>query len=103
MGKHHANTNEEQDALRVADPGTTNFNANRIKLNHPNPSNKNVNYIEGGNIHRAGINNKTGMTSKGKPISAGCLLIDRVRIDEFNSIFKDKSQINNIVGIIVLR
>ena len=98
MGKHKG----DDDALRVADVGTENFNDNRIQLDTPNPSNG-KGYIKDANIHKAGRGNYTGVDSKGKHVSAGCLLIDRNRIDEFNSLFNTPSQIKNIVGIIVLR
>lgn len=50
--------------LRMGDVGTKNFYKNKIELGCPNPSNGKVTYGEGLNIHKAGLNNYTGITKK---------------------------------------
>ena len=92
FGKH----NNSYDALRMHDFGNT---LSRINLGFENPAHKGRDYIEGANIHKAGIQNKTGMTTDNKPISAGCFLIDRNRWDSFISHFNRSSK----VGVVASR
>ena len=85
-GKH----NGSYDALRMHDFGN---NKSQIYLGYQNPQHPNRDYIEGANIHKAGIGNKTGMTKNGKAISAGCFLIDRNKWHEFIGYFNSKSRV----------
>ena len=68
-----------------------------------NPAYTKRTYAEGIDIHKAGLDNFTGMTQDGKPVSAGCLLIDINQWDEFIGHFKNKDQRDNKVGVIVSR
>ena len=77
--------------------------SSRIPLmNDHNPSN-NLTYATGINIHKAGLNDKTGLTTTGSPCSAGCQLITRGRWDEFINKFNYSKQRNqdrlNSVGL----
>lgn len=101
-GRYEAQTGLHKDsykALRVGDCGTHNFYNNKISLDSPNKKHPKQSYIKGGNIHKAGINNCTGMTKAGKAISQACLLIDRFHWDDFISLFEDKQTI----GILIKR
>jgi RHS repeat-associated protein len=91
-------------ALRMGDVGTADFGSNKIQLGKQNPAfSDGRTYAEGINIHKAGQNNKTGMTTTGSPISAGCSLIDRNKWDSFIAIFNTDAQKNNIVGVTISR
>lgn len=92
--------NGSYTALRVHDVGNT---QDRIELGGPNPFDPSRTYAEGINIHKAGLNNLTGLTSQGRPVSAGCFLIDRDRWDSFIRIFSSEKQKNNPVGISLSR
>lgn len=95
--------NNDYYALRVGDRGTENFYNNRIELGFENPSySDGRTYAEGINIHKAGLRNFTGITTAGNPISAGCLLIDRERWQEFISNFEGFES-NYTVGVGVSR
>ncbi len=87
-------------ALRVHDVGNT---QDRIELGEANPSDPSRTYAEGINIHKPGLNNLTGLTSKGQPCSAGCFLVDRDSWDSFIQIFSSEEQKNNPVGISLSR
>jgi hypothetical protein len=91
-GKH----NNKYDALRMHDFGNE---LSQIYLGFENPAHKGRYYIEGANIHKAGINNRTGMTTDNKPISAGCFLIDINKWESFMSHFNSSS----IVGVVASR
>ncbi len=102
LGKHR----DKYMALRMGDVGTSNFYNNYIELGKPNPSNENTTKAGGVNIHKAGINNKTGMffnkeTNKIEPISAGCMLIDVNQWNSFISNFDKKG--SSPVSIILSR
>ena len=88
-------------ALHVHNVGKT--NSENIDLGAPNPSNPNVTYASGIHIHKAGASNKTGMTTDGKPISAGCLLIDKDKWDSFIGIFNNTVQKTKTVAVSVSR
>lgn len=60
-------------------------------------------YAKGIDIHRAGIDNFTGLVNGKQPVSAGCLLIDINRWDEFIGLFNNKLQKNNTVSISLSR
>lgn len=91
-GKH----NNKYDALRMHDFGNE---LSQIYLGFENPAHKGRYYIEGANIHKAGNDNKTGMTTDNKPISAGCFLIDINEWESFMSHFNSSS----IVGVVASR
>jgi hypothetical protein len=97
VGMHHG----KYEALHVHDVGKT--GSESIDLGVPNPSNPSTTTATGIHIHKAGINNKTGLTSKGQPISAGCLLIDYNKWNSFISIFNNANQRNNVIGVQVSR
>jgi RHS repeat-associated protein len=97
IGLHHGDYN----AIHVHDVGKT--NSESIDLGAPNPSNPKLNTATGIHIHKAGINNKTGMTTDKKPISAGCLLIDINKWNKFIGLFDNNNQRNNDIGIHVSR
>ena len=84
------------NALRMHDFGNA---SSQIYLGFENPAHKGKYYIEGANIHKAGLGNKTGMTSANKPISAGCFLIDITKWESFMSHFNSSS----IVGVVASR
>ena len=84
------------NALRMHDFGNA---SSQIYLGFENPAHKGKYYIEGANIHKAGLGNKTGMTSTNKPISAGCFLIDITKWESFMSHFNSSS----IVGVVASR
>lgn len=86
-------------ALRMSDTD----NSGRIELGVPNPAHPERTYAEGMNIHKPGLNNKTGMTNSGNPISAGCLLIDRDNWSDFIGIFNTDPQRSNTVSVTVSR
>ncbi len=86
-------------ALRMSDTD----NSGRINLGMPNPSNPKINYAQGINIHKPGLNNLTGIDSKNRAISQGCLLIDRTKWSQFISIFNTPSQKINTISVIVQR
>ena len=88
LGVHHGSSGS-YPAIRVGDVGTNAFGNNSINLNKPNPSNPKTNSATGINIHKPGMNNKTGMTNDGKAISKGCLLIDITQWSEFIRIFQN--------------
>jgi len=91
-------------ALRMGDVGTTNFDNNRIELGTENPAfDDGRTYATGINIHKPGIGNKTGMTTSGSPISAGCSLIDRDSWGDFIGIFNTSEQRNNVVSVTMSR
>lgn len=99
VGKHK----NDYVALRLSDIDTENFNANSIELGKPNPAHPKTTKATGINIHRHGLYNKTGITNDKRPISEGCLLIDRSKWNSFISIFDNPTQKNNVIGVIVQR
>ncbi len=100
VGKHR----NSYTALRMSDIGTSNFSNNRIELGIENPAySDGRTYATGINIHKAGKNDKTGMTTKGKPISAGCTLISREQWRNFISNFNTDSQKQNIISVTISR
>ena len=60
-------------------------------------------FAEGINIHKPGLNNLTGMTNSGTPVSEGYLLIDRNNWNEFIGIFDTTEQRFNKISVIVSR
>ena len=82
----HNGSSSSYTALKMFDVGK-NLKNNTIHLDHPNPAHPNLNYIQGADIHKAGLNNLTGMTRDGNAISKACFLIDRSRWDEFMTLF----------------
>ncbi len=100
-GKHGKS---QYNALRLGDVGTSDFKNNTIELGKQNPSQKDgITYAKYINIHKAGINNYTGITENGTGVSEGCLLIDRNSWTEFIKNFYQNSQENNIIGVIIRR
>ena len=69
------------------------------KLMTSQAHNRSTNFAYGINIHKPGLNNKTGVTTDGKPISMGCLLIDRTRWNEFINLFPK----NTLIGVTIKR
>lgn len=103
VGKHKINSPNGYLALRMSDVGTTDFYSNSIELGEPNKAFPDRTYAIGINIHKAGVENKTGKTKNGSAVSMGCLLIDRYNWKNFIKIFTTPQQKNNVVGIILLR
>ncbi|MBO7467655.1 MAG: RHS repeat-associated core domain-containing protein [Bacteroidaceae bacterium] len=99
VGDHHG-SKSSYHALKMFDIGKG-LTRNTIELGFTNPAySDNRTYAKGIDIHKAGSNNLT----KGKaPISAGCLLIDRTRWDEFIGLFNNELQKNNTVSISLSR
>ena len=95
VGKHKG----QYSALRMSDVGTQNFYNNSIELGEPNLAHPNKTTANGINIHKPGLNNLTGMTSKGTAVSEGCFLIDRNQWGTFMECF----QPNVRIGIAVSR
>ena len=90
-------------ALKMYDIGKG-LSDNTIELGFQNPAyTDGRTYAMGVDIHKAGFNNSTGMTSDRKPISAACFLIDINRWDDFINLFNTDSQRNNKVGVMVSR
>jgi hypothetical protein len=88
-------------ALRMHSIGNTN---SRTELGFENPAfSDGRTYATGINIHKPGLNNLTGMTSKGSPCSAGCMLVDRNNWDNFIGLFNTDAQRNNTVGVTISR
>lgn len=97
VGKHQG----KYTALRMHDVGDT---KSQIDLGFENPAfSDGRTYASGINIHKAGINNKTGMTTTGKPISAGCMLMDVNNWDGFIGNFNNTEQKSNPVGVVLSR
>ena len=98
--------NGSYTALRTGDVGTQNFGPgnNTIELGYENPAySDGRTYATGINIHKAGLNNKTGMTNSGSPISAGCSLIDRDNWSGFIGNFDTDAQRNNTISVSISR
>lgn len=98
VGKHKG----KYYALKMRDIGG-NKGKQRIQLGMPNPAHPDRDYAEGINIHKPGFKNKTRKTTNGQPISAGCLLIDINRWNEFISLFNNQDQRSYTVGVSVSR
>ena len=98
VGKHKG----KYFALKMRDIGS-NKGEQRIQLGMPNPAHPDRDYAEGINIHKPGSNNLTSKTTDGRPISAGCLLIDINRWEEFIGHFNNSEQKSNVVGVAVSR
>jgi RHS repeat-associated protein len=96
----HNGSSSSYIALKMKDIGAT---SNTIELGVPNPAHPERTYAEGIDIHKSGANNKTGMTTSGDPISAGCLLIDRNNWSDFIGIFDTNAQKSNTVSVTVAR
>jgi hypothetical protein len=83
------------------DIGNTN---GRIELGFENPAyTDGRTYAIGIDVHKAGANNKTGMTNSGSPISAGCSLIDINNWSAFIGIFNTNAQRSNNIGVTMSR
>lgn len=96
VGKHKSS----YTALRMSDIN----HESRIELGIINPRYKDGRtFAEGINIHKPGLNNLTGMTNSGTPVSEGCLLIDRNNWNEFIGIFDTTEQRLNKISVIVSR
>lgn len=101
-GIYHATVGlhkRQYTALRMSDTD----NSGLIQLGFPNPAHPNRTYAEGINIHKPGLRNLTGFDSKGNPISAGCLLIDRDKWSDFIDIFNNSEQKGKTVNVTVSR
>ena len=100
-GLYHAKVGKHQgkyDALRLFDTN----NNRRIALGGKNPRHPERDYAEGINIHKAGINNYTGVTKNGSGVSEGCFLIDRNKWNDFINLFLNSSK-QSVVGVILQR
>jgi hypothetical protein len=96
--------NGDYPALRMGDVGTTDFSNNRIELGTENPAySDGRTYATGINIHKAGQNNFTGVGKYGKPVSAGCILIDINNWSSFIGHFNNDAQKNNTVSVSISR
>jgi len=93
----HTGSQSSYSALRMQEVG----GGENIELGRQNPAFPDRTYANGINIHKAGEGNKTGMTTYGTPISAGCPLIDRDRWNSFISIFNNSEQQGNTVSVTV--
>ena len=92
--------NGKYTALRMGDVG----GSQKIELGKENPAySDGRTYAIGINAHKSGINNFTGIGRDGRPVSKGCLLIDRNRWSEFIGLFNNSEQKNNTVSITVSR
>ena len=60
-------------------------------------------YATGIDIHKAGINNFTGIDRNGNYVSEGCLLIDTNNWSSFIGLFNNTNQRNNKVSVILSR
>ena len=101
-GTYHATVGSHKGqytALRMSDTN----NSGQIELGSPNPAHPARTYAEGVNIHLPGKNNFTGVDSKGNPVSAGCLLIDRNNWSGFIGKFNNSAQKGNTVSVTVSR
>ncbi|MCK9312185.1 MAG: hypothetical protein M0P26_07905, partial [Bacteroidales bacterium] len=96
----HNGSKSSYTALKMKDVGAQ---SNTIELGELNPSAPSRTYAEGIDLHKSGVNNKTGMTKSGYPISSGCGLIDINDWSRFIGIFNNSSQKNNPVSVIVSR
>jgi RHS repeat-associated protein len=100
----HNGSSTSYTALRIGDVGTSDFTQNQIELGYENPAfSDGRTYATGINIHKAGLENKTGMTTTGSPISAGCLLMDVNTWDSFIGNFDTDDQRNNVIGVTLSR
>ena len=96
----HNGSQASYTALRMSDVD----NSNRIELGKVNPTFEDGRtYAIGINIHKPGLNNLTGMTNSGTPVSEGCLLIDRNKWNDFIGIFDTTKQRPNQISVIVSR
>ena len=102
-GTYHAKVGKHKGAytaLRMEDTD----GSGRIELGYENPAyTDGRTYAVGINIHKPGINNLTGMITKKRPISAGCLLVDINSWDRFIGHFEAEDQKNNTVSVTVSR
>ncbi len=94
VGKHQG----KYEALRLYDTN----NNRRITLGSKNPKHPDRDYAEGINIHKAGLNNFTGITRKGTGVSEGCFLIDINKWDDFINLFLNSPH-KSVVGVILQR
>jgi RHS repeat-associated protein len=103
-GRYEANVGlhkGQYTALRMHDIDDTN---SRIELGFENPAfDDGRTYATGINIHKPGRNNYTGVDSKGRPCSAGCMLVDRNNWDNFIGLFDTDNQRDNPVGVTISR
>ena len=100
-GLYHATVGKHQgkyDALRLYDTN----NNRRISLDGKNPKHPDRDYAEGINIHKAGLNNFTGITRKGTGVSEGCFLIDINKWTDFINLFINSPH-KSVVGVILQR
>ena len=98
----HNGSQSSYTALRLSD--INNNSMIDLGARNPNPKYKDGRtYAKGINIHKPGLNNLTGMTKSGVPISEGCLLIDRDRWNEFIGLFDTIEQYSNTISVIVSR
>ena len=102
-GTYHAKVGMHKGAytaLRMEDTD----GSGRIELGYENPAyTDGRTYAVGINIHKPGINNLTGMITKKRPISAGCLLVDINSWTRFIGHFEAEDQKNNTVSVTVSR
>jgi RHS repeat-associated protein len=97
VGKHKG----DYTALKMRDVDAT---SQTIELGTTNPAySDGRTYATGINIHKPGRNNFTGIDSKGRAISQGCLLIDRNSWSDFIGHFDTDAQRSNTVSVTVSR
>jgi RHS repeat-associated protein len=104
VGTHTGSSGKSYTALRMSDIGTIDFKNSRIELGTTNPAHSDGRTYTGGlNIHKAGLNDLTGLTSKGSPVSAGCSLIPISSWNNFIGIFDNKAQRSNVISVTMSR
>jgi RHS repeat-associated protein len=97
VGKHKG----DYTALKMRDVDAT---SQTIELGTTNPAySDGRTYATGINIHKSGRNNFTGIDSKGRAISQGCLLVGRDNWSSFIGNFDTEAQRSNTVSVTVSR
>ncbi|MDR0833624.1 MAG: DUF6443 domain-containing protein [Candidatus Symbiothrix sp.] len=103
VGTHNGSASS-YTALKMRDVDAT---SQTIELGQANPAHPERTYAEGINIHKPGKRNLTGTykdeNGKTRPISEGCLLIDRNNWDNFIGNFDTDEQRTNTVSVTVSR
>ena len=93
VGTHHG-SKTFYTALKMFDVGKSPTD-NKIELGFTNPAfHDGRTYAEGIDIHKAGLYNRTKAQNSNIAISAGCLLIDFDKWDDFISLFDNKNTIS---------
>jgi RHS repeat-associated protein len=103
-GIYHATVGTHKGAYTALKMRDIDATSQTIELGTANPAySDGRTYATGINIHKPGINNFTGIDSKGRAISQGCLLIDRDSWSDFIGTFDTDTQRANTVSVTVSR